>query len=320
MEGMQSRVEEIPTRAIQGNRFLAISVGGGELERCEKAIKQYGIIHPPVVRKFEGRYQVLEGECERMVLARMHRSKTPAVVVEGLEEPVEATRLTLLLCALKRSPTALSEGLLLKELCHGGHHSQTEAASLVGRSVSWVNKRLSMAERLAASVVDLVQSGRLCPYAAQEIAKMPEDVQQAFATKVISENLATSVVERLVSTYNRPGAPREVMRAVLDDPRTVLGSLTDAQRARSRKNKENMDPRVISLEKLRSILNMLFRLAGEAAGLLAGMPAEDKQALKPVLRQCVTELQRFCRLITTCQDTEFSVQKNPAEELRAHDH
>jgi len=320
MGSMQSRIEEIPTKAIQGNSILAISVGARELERCEKAIRQYGLIHPLVVRRLEDRYQVLEGECERIVLSRMRRSKTPAVVVEGLEEPAEATRLALLLCALKRSPIALSEGLLLKELCQGGHHNQTEAASLVGRSVSWVNKRLSMAERLTTSVVDLVQSGRLCPYAAQEIAKMPGDVQQAFANKVITESLSTSVVERLVSTYNRPGAPREVMKSLLEDPRAALGSLIDAKKLRGRRPKEDMDPRALSLERLRNTLTMLFRLAGEAQGLLAGMTAEDKQVVKPVLRQCVAELWRFCQLVTTCQETEFSAQKNPAEEVRAHDH
>ena len=85
---------------------------------------------------------------------------------------------------------------------------------MVGRSVSWVNKRLALAERLASSVVELVRAGHLCPHTAQEIARMPGDVQQTFANKVITERLAKSVVERLVGTYNNPGTPREVRKSV----------------------------------------------------------------------------------------------------------
>jgi ParB family chromosome partitioning protein len=318
MEIRQSRIEEIPTRAIQGNSILAISVGSRELERCEKAIRQYGFIQPVVVRRVENRYQVLDGECERRVLARMRRSKTSAVVVEGLEGP-EATRLALLLCALKRSPTALSEGLLLKELCQDGQHSQTEMASLVGRSVSWINKRLALAERLAASVVDMVKAGRLSPHVAQEIARMPIDVQQTFANKVIMERLPKSVVERLVSTYNHQGVPGEVKKAVLEDPRTVLGQIIPAKQFRGRRAKEDKDPGSMSFDRLRNTLNMLFRLAGEAHGLLVCMTTEEKQALEPILQQCVQAFWRFSRLAATSQP-DFSPGKNRVKEVEAHGH
>ncbi|MEW6066124.1 MAG: hypothetical protein AB1538_13355 [Bacillota bacterium] len=46
MEMMRSKIEEIPVRAIQGNNVLAISVGSRELERCEKALREYGLINP----------------------------------------------------------------------------------------------------------------------------------------------------------------------------------------------------------------------------------------------------------------------------------
>lgn len=71
------------------------------------------------------------------LLARMRQTTTQAVVMDQLEEP-EATILALLLSSLKRSPNALSEGLLLKKLCQVGKHTQTEAAFMFGRSVSWV--------------------------------------------------------------------------------------------------------------------------------------------------------------------------------------
>lgn len=322
MEMMRrSKIEEIPVRAIQGNNALAISVGSRELERCEKAIREYGLINPVVVHRCEqGHYQVLSGECERMVLARMRQITTRAVVMEPLEEP-EATRLALLLSSLKRSPNALSEGLLLKELCQYGRHTQTEAAFMVGRSVSWVNKRLALAERLAASVVNLVRAGQLCPHTAQEIARMPGDVQQAFANKVVTERLAKSVVERLVSTYNNPRTPGEVRKSVLENPQATLGLLATAEKPRGPKPKEDTDPKSLSLQRLSNALAMLFRLTGEAEGLLASLAAEDRQVLTPMLRQCAQTLWRFSQLAkTSCEEPAFSSGKKESEEVRAHGH
>ena len=317
MERMRSNIEEIPVKAIQGNNALAISVGRRELERCEKTIREYGLVNPLVVRKCElGHYQVVSGECERMILLKTSQTKTQAVVIERLEE-LEATHLALLLLSLKQSTNALSEGLLLKELCHGGKHTQTEIALMVGRSVSWVNKRLALTERLATSVVDLVKEGQLCSHTAQEIARMPRDVQQTFANKVITERLAKSVVERLVRTYNNSQTPREVRESVLENPRATLSMMAEEEKPRGSKPKEELDNKSSSLQRLRNALVYLFRLTGEAEGLLATLTAQDKQTLTPMLRQCAQTLGRFAELAKiSCEKPDFSPGKNQTEEVR----
>lgn len=305
---VRNKIEEIPLKAIQGNIVLAISVGQKELERCERAIREYGLINPVVVRRCaQGHYQVLSGECERMVLSRMSQATIQAVVMDSMEEP-EATRLALLLTFLRQSTNALSEGLLLKELCQGGKHTQMEVAFMVGRSVSWVNKRLALAERLTASVVELVRAGQLGPHIAQEIARLPEDIQQTFATKVISEHLPKSVVERLVGIYNNPKTPFEFRQSILENPRTASGLLDKTEKLRGPKPRE-MDPNSLTLQRLRNALTLLFRLTGEAEGLLAGLAEKDRQILEPMLRQCSQALWRFSQLAKSrCAD--FSPGKN----------
>jgi len=70
---------------------------------------------------------------------------------------------------------------------------------------------------------------------------MPGDVQQAFANKVITERLAKSVVERLVSTYNNPGTPREVRKSILEKPKATLSWLAKVEKSRGPKPKEDTD-------------------------------------------------------------------------------
>jgi ParB family chromosome partitioning protein len=311
---MHSKIEEIPVKAIQGNKVLAISVGTRELERCEKAIREYGLIQPLVVRRCEeGHYQVISGECERMVVTRMRQNKIQAVVLECLEQR-EATRLALLLSSLKQSHNALSEGLLLKELCEDGKHTQTEIALLVGRSISWVNKRLALAERLAVSVVELVRAGQLCSHTAQEIARMPSNVQQPFANKVIRERLPKSAVERLVTTYNRSETPSEMKKAILENPEATLGWLNEVEKPRGPKPQTDSSPTSLSLQKLRNVLSMLFKLTGEAEGLLAVLPAEDRRVVSPMLLQCTQSLWRFAQLVKSGWG-DFSPGKKDFEEV-----
>lgn len=313
----RSKLEEIPVKAIQGNNVLAISVGNRELERCEKAIREYGLIHPLVVRRCDdGHYHVIAGECERMVLTRMRQNTVRAVVMERLEAP-EATSLALLLSSLKQSPNALSEGLLLKELCLKHRQTQTEVAFMLGRSVSWVNKRLALTDRLVTSVVELVQAGQICSHTAQEIARLPGDVQQTFAGKVITEHLPKSAVERLVTTYNNPQTPQEVKRSVLENPQDTIGWLATTEKSRRSKAQDDLSPKLVALQKLRNLLTMLFRLTGEAEGLLATLTLEDRRIIFPMLRQCTQSLLRFAGFAKASWD---SVSPGKTEEVGGHDH
>lgn len=164
---------------------------------------------------------------------------------------------------------------------------------MLGRSVSWVNKRLALTDRLATSVVELVQAGQICAHTAQEIARMPGDVQQTFAGKVVTEHLPKSAVERLVTTYNNHQTPQEMKRAVLENPQATLGWLATAEKSRRSKAQDDLNPKLVGLQKLRNLLAMLFRLTGEAEGLLATLTLEERQTILPILKQCTQALGRF---------------------------
>ena len=317
MDITRSKLEEIPVKAIQGNNILAISVGNRELERCEKAIREYGLIHPLVVRRCDdGHYHVIAGECERMVLTRMSQNTVRAVVMERLAAP-EATRLALILSSLKQSQSALSEGLLLKELCLKHRQTQTEVAFMLGRSVSWVNKRLALTERLVPSLVELVQAGQICSHTAQEIARMPGDVQQTFAGKVITEHLPKSAVERLIATYNNPQTPHEVKRAVLENPQATLGWLATTEKSKRCKAQDDSSPKLLALQKLRNLLAMLCRLTGEAEGLLVVLTLEERRTISPMLKQCTQSLWRFAEFAKVSLD---HVSPGKRAEVGEHGH
>lgn len=315
MEEMRSSIREIAVKEIRGNTILALSVDSQELSRCEKAIREYGPLSPVVVRSVNGAYQVLAGECERMVLTRLRQKTMPAVVIDRLEDQ-DAALLTLLLSALKRSPTALSEGLLLRELCQEYRQSQTEIACLVGRSVSWVNKRLALAERLSKSVVDLVKAGQIPAGTAQEIARLPGDVQQVFAGRVVMDKLAKSAIEKLVKAYNDPDTPETVRQSVLQRPLDALPLLAAAQKRRGRRTLADISPEALAGQRMRNAIAMLFSLTKEAEDLLPTISPVDRLKMKQMLATCVDELWRFTRLAKAYfEDSNFSPGKNRDREV-----
>ncbi len=174
-------------------------------------------------------------------------------------------------------------------------------------------------ERLVPSVVELVRAGQVCPHTAQEIARLPEEAQQTFAGKVVTQRLAKSAVERLVSAYNNPNTPQPIKQSALENPQFTLAWLAQAEKSHSVKTKDDGDPKSLLLQKLRNILALLCRLSGEAEGILLTLPDGDKQHLSPTLSQCAQVLLRFTRFAENTLGG-FSLGKQGTAEVVEREH
>lgn len=222
------RYEQVETSCVQDNRVLALSVGRQDIDRCVKVIRQYGLLTPPVVGDLAGGGQVvLSGECEFLAMREIGAKSVDAVTVP-IGEKEEGDKLSLVLSSLKKSPNALSEGILINQLFKTGQYTQSQLGGMLGKSASWVNKRISLVTRLEPPVMALVKLGQLCPHSAQEISRLPAGVQHDFSVAAVREGLPKSSVEALVAAFNAPACPEEVRAQILSDPRQTLARLHDA--------------------------------------------------------------------------------------------
>ena len=239
MEGHRTRVE---TSCVQDNQVLALSVNRQDVDRCSKVIRQYGLLTPPVVGSFaDGTRMILAGECEFLALREMGIKNVEAISVP-ISEKYEGDKLSLLLSSLRKSPNALSEGLLITQMLGMGGHTQSQLGELLGRSVSWVNKRISLVTRLNPAVRELVTQKQLCPHSAQEIARLPEELQHAFSVKAIREGLPKSAVEVLVAAFNAPNCPDAMKEQIVEKPRLALERVTDIRTAKTIRTKPSGKP------------------------------------------------------------------------------
>ena len=115
---------------------------------------------------------------------------------------------------MQKGLNALSEGLILRELMKTGGYTQRELAENLMKSKSWVSKRLSLAQQLNENVSEMVLAKQLCPASAQDISRIPKEVQHRFALEVYAKNIPKSTVERLVTAYNSKTTPEAVKQEI----------------------------------------------------------------------------------------------------------
>ena len=219
---MPAKLQKIKTNEVKPNSVPLSQ----KVETCKKLISQYGMIAPPVVGDFDdGTKALIYGDCELMAMIELETDYAESMVV-SLKDKSEGDKLSLMLMEMRSSPDAISQGNLINSLIGSGLYTQTEIAGLLSRSVSWVNKRLSLATRLLPEVRDMVSLRLLPPQSAQEIAKMPLEVQRDFSSKVVNSKMPKSSVEKLVSGYSNKDCPKDLKKLILDDPARAIGMIS----------------------------------------------------------------------------------------------
>lgn len=287
MKCQESQIIRVKTAYVQDNKLLALSVNRQDIERCTKVIRQYGLLTPPVVGNFtDGAQLLLSGECEFMALREMGIKSVEAVTVP-ISQKNEGDKLSLLLSSLKKSPNALSEGLLINEMLKSGIFTQSQLGEQLGKSVSWVSKRVSLVTRLHPAVCDLVTKRQLCPHSAQEIARLPEEVQHNFSVKIVRDGIPKSAVEALVSAFNAPNCPDEIKQQIANNPKKVVPRLSDIRTAKPIRTRT------------------------------AGKPIKPCTTLKDSLIALREYMAEFAKYLHSAECVDIAVEINQLKEIRA---
>lgn len=301
-------ISNVDPAIVQDNKVLALSVNRQEVDRSVRFIREYGLLTPPVVGLLhDGGCRLLAGEREFMALRELGVRKTDAVMVP-VETQEEMDRLSLLLSTLRQAPNPLSEGMLVQQILETGQYTQAQVGELLGKSVSWVNKRLSLSTRLAPAVRTMVTEKMLCAHSAQSIAKLPEQIQSQFAQKTLFDGLSKSAVELLVAAYNRPDCPESLRGHILQMPRHALTVISDNKAIKNREREDQAQPQC-----MRSLHNNLTLLLSCIRDAERGL-AQDDGAPATVLRRLLSLCKDRCLLFATLLTAKLTVAPGKSAE------
>jgi len=286
-------VQEVDLKAIPRNRVLSMSITQTQKVLCEKSIRQYGLLTPIVLMEnTSGEMMLLTGENELEVLQEMKVAKAE-VFVTKLKDKSDTGKVILLLSSLQKGLNALSEGLILRELMKTGGYTQKELAEHLMKSESWVSKRLSLAEQLNENVSEMVLAKQLCATSAQDIARLPLEVQHRFAGEVATKNIPKSTVERLVTAYNKKTTPDVLKEEIIANPVSAIESLDPIKPEKCPENKITKDIPA----KFEAAMRLLLKLVNEIEIYLSDLTGEEIQRYQGLLTVVCNSLSRFSKLV-----------------------
>ena len=301
MKKTSCELKEVELSTVRNNNYLSLTTTEKDVDRCMKTIREYGLLTPLVIHPDnKGGHVIISGECELEALRKIGIKKIEAVVVD-CNDKIEANKLSLLLSSLRKEQSPISEGLMLKNLLKTENYTQADIAYLVGKSVSWVSKRITLIERLDNSVLELVAAKKLCCHTAQEIARLPQQIQHQFAIKVVKDKIPKSAVEKLVVSFNNCEIPKSIKKTIADNPKEALDLMNELKinmkKTSRKKNKERS-----SEDKMLSALRLLFKVISEVELILTEVEIKDSPNFNKYLTKAFHVTVRFSRMINAYQN------------------
>lgn len=185
-----------------------------------ESLRRYGQLAPIVVCIHQGDYVLIDG------FKRLHAARS----LQGLTQ-LDARRLDVdeqgakaaiyNLNRLAQRPLELEEAWIVYALVREDQLSQVEAAQLLGRHKSWVNRRLALLERLCEEALAELRLGLVTPAQARQLTRLPRGNQAtAFAAArecALTSRELSGVVDLLLAS-----STGEQTTFVLSDPRRAL--------------------------------------------------------------------------------------------------
>ena len=268
--------------------------------RLLASLAEVGQQTPIVVVAAEGqadRYVVIDGYKRIAALEQLGRDMVEAVVW-----PMSEAAAVLLDRSLRLSEheTALEVGWLLAELEQRFGYGLDELARRFDRSVSWVSRRLALAEILPEAIQQQVREGKILAQVAMKflvpVARQSLEDCQRMAAIFAQQHCDTRQAGQLYAAW-RKGSPA-IRKRILDDPELFFKTQRQAQ---------EKAPAGTAAELLRD-LEMMVAIVNRAQRRLAGAAATelDHQQCKAARYQ-IERIQKQLRRI----DEEILPENKP---------
>ncbi len=196
----------------------------GRQARLASSLLECGQQSPVLVVKSGDRYVLIDGYRRVSALRELGRDTVDALVLEQGE--TDALVLSHQLSAAQRR-SALEDGWLIREL-HEQHGLSLGVLSLkLGRSKSWVSRRLGLVVGLPVRVQELVREGAICPQAAMKyflpLARANAEDCERLAEGIRNARLSVRQVKQLYVAWRMGDAAQR--RRLLEDPLLFLKAL-----------------------------------------------------------------------------------------------
>jgi len=263
----------------------------------EKSIKVHGQLQPVVARIYEGGIQLIDG------FKRLYAAET--LLMDSLEcrlFEVDERQAKIMLMSYNwtnQSIEVWEEAMVLKALLEGDDLEQRQLARLVGRSPSWVSRRLSLISKLDEEVASEIRMGSITSSHARALMRLPRGNQIDVARVISGFHLSSRLSDRLVEAYLEAEDPAQ-QQAILAHPEHIIWSQADLPEG-------PYDDRLSSYgnDLMNSIMNLFVALNNLQSLLNDGRMGEldecEMAIISPFLKEASVDVEKFILMVKQLQ-------------------
>jgi ParB family chromosome partitioning protein len=260
-----SVLEDVRISSIREPKF-DLRADRGEVGELAASISRHGLFHPIIVRPSEDRFELIAGSRRLAAVRLLGWRKVPCQIVELNDQ--EAFEVALAENVNRKTLDPLEEAKAFDDYVKRyGWGSESELAGRLGKSVSYVSRRLQLLS-LPADAQEILRR-RKNPSLANEILAI-EDSE-------LKQNLLSIASEIELSS-------REVRRirrdsAKLDSPPAWNGDTTTEEEKRQRAMKHTIQRTLVALKVAMHRLDEVIENAGEDDWILVEILRQQRQEL-----------------------------------------
>ncbi len=188
-------IDEVDVKSIQSSR-RALRADLGSIVDLTASIKEKGLLQPIVVRPMEDGFEVVAGNRRLEACRHLKMAKIPCHVVE-LDDK-EAYEVSLVENVQRRTLDPLEEAEAFRRYVDEyGHGSISDLARKIGKSPSYVSRRLSLLDLPVRAKKELVRR-RISPSIAQELLSLGSEGADKMVALIGERHLSSRQVRKLV--------------------------------------------------------------------------------------------------------------------------
>lgn len=169
------------------------------LNALVESVKEKGVLQPLLVRKKNGRFEIIAGE-RRWRASKLAGLQTVPVIVKDMDDK-EVLEVALVENLMRENLSAIEEAEGFQRLIDEFSHTQEALAQIVGKSRSHVANTLRLLN-LPDFVKDMVREGTLSAGHARALVGL--DNAETLAKQIVAKDLNVRQVEELVAKQKNP--------------------------------------------------------------------------------------------------------------------
>ncbi|HOD40423.1 MAG TPA: ParB/RepB/Spo0J family partition protein, partial [Candidatus Wallbacteria bacterium] len=208
------KIEEIEIdRIMQNPNQPRKNFGKEKLDELMKSIEENGILQPIVVRRKEGRFEIVFGERRYRAALQLGYARIPAIIREDVDD--KNSLLIALVENLQRDElNPLETANAYNSIINEFQITQEELSKMIGKSRVAVSNTLRLI-KLADPVKNFVNQGKISEGHARALVsvKTPE-LQAEICKKIMEQDLSVreteKIIHKLVSNVSRETAHRTI--------------------------------------------------------------------------------------------------------------